>query len=117
MENYRIWARAANPNDTAPKTHSSTLFDTVAVYLAMSQEACQMETLGIQITDDGFTRIDPNGNKVRAAVSWKNLDAFRDLLTARLTGANFLERFNKFCGRTERGFFEFWQGATTEHIR
>jgi inosine-uridine nucleoside N-ribohydrolase len=87
IENYRIWSHAANPNDNAPQTHSSTLFDTVAVYLALTQDACQMEILGVRITDDGFTRIDPNGDKINAATAWNNLDAFRDLLVARLTGA------------------------------
>jgi inosine-uridine nucleoside N-ribohydrolase len=87
LENYRLWAKASNPADTAAASHSTVLFDTVAVYLACAQDFCRMETLGMRITDDGFTRIDPQGNRVNAATAWKDLDAFRDLLVARLTGA------------------------------
>lgn len=88
LENYRIWL--AHPNgqgDTkAAETRSSTLFDTVAVYLAFDQSLCNMETLGIRVTDDGFTRIDPEAKKVSIAASWKNLGAYEDLLVARVTG-------------------------------
>jgi inosine-uridine nucleoside N-ribohydrolase len=85
IENYRIWSRAGNGHDDAER-HSSTLFDTVAVYLAMSQEFCQMERVGVRVTDDGFTIIDPQANLVTAATAWKNLDGFRDFLVTRLTG-------------------------------
>jgi hypothetical protein len=71
--------------DIAYGTRSSVLFDTVAVYLAFTQELCKMEKLGIRVTDDGFTRIDDQAKKVNAAVEWKNLDSYRDLLVARLT--------------------------------
>jgi inosine-uridine nucleoside N-ribohydrolase len=86
IENYRIWSKAGNSHDDGAEHHSSTLFDTVAVYLAMSQDYCQMERLGVRVTDDGFTVIDPQANMVNAATAWKNLDGFRDFLVARLTG-------------------------------
>ena len=41
---------------------SSTLFDTVAVYLAVSQDLCTMETLGIRVTEQGEVLV-----RVRAA--------------------------------------------------
>ena len=82
IENYRIWAK----HGPAAEQHSSTLFDTVAVYLAFSQDLCTMEQLGVRVTPDGFTQLDPAGKKVTAATAWKNLDAFRDLLVQRLTG-------------------------------
>lgn len=89
LDNYRLWL--AHPNngkgDTKPaETRSSTLFDTVAVYLAFDQSLCTMETLGIRVTDDGFTKIDPAAKKVSVASSWKNLGAFEDLLVERVTG-------------------------------
>jgi inosine-uridine nucleoside N-ribohydrolase len=87
IENYRIWSKAGNSGSDAAEHHSSTLFDTVAVYLAVSQDFCQMERLGVRVTDDGFTVIDPQGNMVNAATAWKNEDGFRDFLTTRLTGA------------------------------
>jgi len=87
MENYRIWlATKKGPNDTQAEIRSTTLFDAVAVYLAFDQSFCNMETLGIRVTDDGFTKIDPAAKKVSVATSWKDIGAFEDLLVARLTG-------------------------------
>jgi inosine-uridine nucleoside N-ribohydrolase len=85
IENYRIWSQAGKFGDAA-QHHSSTLFDTVAVYLAMHQDFCRMERLGVRVTDDGFTVIDPQGTIVNAAMAWKNLDGYRDFLTTRLIG-------------------------------
>jgi len=88
MENYRIWlAQKKGPDDRQAETRSTTLFDAVAVYLAFDQSLCHMETLGIRVTDDGFTVIDPAAKKMSVATSWKDLGAFEDLLVARLTGA------------------------------
>ena len=81
MENYRAWC---SKKEDAER-HSSTLFDTVAVYLAFSQELCKMERVGLRVTDDGFTRIDEKAKPVNAAVEWKSLDGFRDMLVERLT--------------------------------
>jgi inosine-uridine nucleoside N-ribohydrolase len=85
IENYRIWSKANKAPDDAAEKHSSVLFDTVAVYLAISQDLCQMEKLGIRVTDDGFTRIDNKAKQMQVATEWKNLDAYRDFLIERLT--------------------------------
>jgi inosine-uridine nucleoside N-ribohydrolase len=85
VENYRLWA-AAKDNAKAADTRSSTLFDTVAVYLAFSNDLLGMENLGIRVTDDGFTKIDPEAKSMDVATSWKNMGAFEDLLVKRLTG-------------------------------
>jgi inosine-uridine nucleoside N-ribohydrolase len=84
IENYRVWSKATK--NASAERHSSTLFDTVAVYLAMRQDFCQMEKLGVRVTDDGFTVIDPQGSMVNAAMSWKDLEGFKEFLTTRLTG-------------------------------
>ncbi|MCX6903933.1 MAG: nucleoside hydrolase [Verrucomicrobia bacterium] len=81
IANYRAWS---SKKEEAER-RSSTLFDTVAVYLAFSQELCKMERVGLRVTDDGFTRIDEKAKPVNAAVEWKSLDGFRDLLVERLT--------------------------------
>ncbi|MDP3072876.1 MAG: nucleoside hydrolase [Opitutaceae bacterium] len=87
MENYRIWlAQKKGPDDPQAEFRSTTLFDAVAVYLAFDQSLCNMETLGLRVTDAGFTLIDPAAKKMSVATSWKNLGAFEDLLVARLTG-------------------------------
>ena len=87
IENYRLWSVAQNkgqPTKVADE-RSSTLFDTVAVYLAWTTELLKMETLGIRVDAEGFTRIDPAAKPVKVATEWKDLDAFRDLLVRRLT--------------------------------
>lgn len=45
VENYRIWA-AKNPKRA--ETASSTLFDTVAVYLAFSQKLCKRGSMSVE---------------------------------------------------------------------
>jgi inosine-uridine nucleoside N-ribohydrolase len=76
IENYRIWAK----NDKVDA--SSTLFDTVAVYLALPdpKPLLEMEELKIKVTGDGMTVIDPAGAKMSVATRWKDLDGYRDLL-------------------------------------
>lgn len=83
IENYRVWCgKEPQRADTA----SSTLFDTAAVYLAISQRLMVMEKLGIRITDDGMTVIDDGAKKISCGVDWKDLPAFEDFLVERLTG-------------------------------
>lgn len=85
IANYRIWSRRDNPTNDVADRRSSVLFDTVAVYLAISQDLCRMERLGLRVTDQGFTVPDESGRLVTAALEWKNLDGFRDWLVERLT--------------------------------
>jgi inosine-uridine nucleoside N-ribohydrolase len=86
MENYRVWlANGANPG--AIDVASSTLFDTVAVYLAFADELLVMKDLGVRVTDDGYTVVDEDAKRMRVAVNWKDMDAFEDFLVRRLTGS------------------------------
>ena len=89
MENYRVWLPAApfvDPNQDTTRI-STTLFDTVAVYLAASEDLVDMQTLPLRVTDDGYTVIDPaNGRPVRCAVGWKDLEAYEHLLVDTLLG-------------------------------
>jgi inosine-uridine nucleoside N-ribohydrolase len=87
MENYRAWAASSGEASlkALPETASSTLFDPVAVYLAFSHELCSMERIPLRVTDDGFTRIEASARTVLAALDWKNLGGFEDLLASRLT--------------------------------
>jgi inosine-uridine nucleoside N-ribohydrolase len=85
IANYRIWSTHKDKNNNVADHRSSTLFDTVAVYLAITQDLCQIERLGIRVTDDGFTRIDPAAKSIQVATQWKDLDGFRDFLVNRLT--------------------------------
>ena len=63
---------------------STTLFDTVAVYLAISQELVKMEELPLIVTDEGLTLIDEKGDKTNVATEWKELESFEDWLVERL---------------------------------
>ncbi|MHC4431065.1 MAG: nucleoside hydrolase [Planctomycetota bacterium] len=99
IENYRAWQkeglRRSDKNlgeaelnertDQRVNSRSSTLFDTVAIYLAMSTELVKMEELPIKVTDDGYTRIDDGGKVMKCATAWKDLGAFEDYLVDRLT--------------------------------
>ena len=80
IENYHIWLHGREEAGC-----SSILFDTVAIYLAFTEELLQMERLGIRVTDDGFTRVETDAPVVNCATEWKDLEAFKDLLVARLT--------------------------------
>ena len=86
IENYEIWFKAGNPQHPGKPDASSVLFDTVAAYLSFSNELTNIERLPIRVTDDGFTRIDPQGKMVECAMSWKELGAYEDFLVARFTG-------------------------------
>jgi inosine-uridine nucleoside N-ribohydrolase len=89
LENYRLWCPRAEwcAKDNQSDTRSSTLFDTVAVYLAFAHDLVTVERLGVRVSDDGMTVPDPAAAPLAWAASWKNLDGFRDLLTDRLLGA------------------------------
>jgi inosine-uridine nucleoside N-ribohydrolase len=87
IENYRLWADARKKQDrpSEAESRSSTLFDAVAVYLAFAEKLCAMETTGLRVTDDGFTRIELGAKQIRFAARWKDMSAFEDLLVERLT--------------------------------
>ena len=88
IENYRVWAEfnAAKSGKAASTiTASTTLFDCVAVYLAVSRDLCVMEKLNLRVDDDGFTREDPAARPMNVATAWKDLPAFETWLVQRLT--------------------------------
>lgn len=88
VENYRIWTEwntAHGQKGPDPAVASSTLFDCVAVYLAIQQDLCVMEDLPLRVDDQGFTREDPSGKVMHVATRWKDLPGFEEWLTKRLT--------------------------------
>jgi inosine-uridine nucleoside N-ribohydrolase len=87
IANYRAWAAAdKNLSANVAEDRSSTLFDTVAIYLAIRPELCVMEKLGIRVTDKGFTVIDSQAKQVTVATSWKDLGGYQEWIVERLTG-------------------------------
>jgi len=98
IENYRVWYKAGLKDrkdldeaglnrlvDEKLNSSSTTLFDTVAIYLAVSKQLVEMEQLHIRITDDGFTRVENGAKMVNCAVKWKDLDGYESWLVERLT--------------------------------
>lgn len=87
MENYCIWDKMfdADKFSLGYGKESSILYDTVAIYLAFSEELLKVEELGIKVTDDGYTVIDENAKKIRCATEWKNFSTFEDFIVERLT--------------------------------
>ena len=86
LENYRVWAKK---DFLEQLTESSVLFDTVAVYLALPgpKPYLHLEQLGINVTSDGMTIIDPAGARMSVATAWKDLDAYGDFLLKLLLSA------------------------------
>jgi inosine-uridine nucleoside N-ribohydrolase len=88
IENYQLWSAAqAKPGQTiVPPAKSTILFDTVAVFLAFSENWLTLEELPIRVTDDGYTRIEAGAKVMRVATQWKDRDAYRQFLVDRLAG-------------------------------
>ncbi len=79
VDSYQVWLRGKDDEGK-----SSILFDTVAVYLAFSEELLKIKELPVYITHDGFTRTADNAKKIRWALEWKDLEKFRQFLVTRL---------------------------------
>ncbi len=90
IENYTLWLPRASwlvPKPDLTRM-SSTLFDTVAVYMAHAQDLLVMEDLPLRVTDDAYTVIDEeNGRIVHCATGWKNLPVFEERLVQVITGS------------------------------
>jgi inosine-uridine nucleoside N-ribohydrolase len=89
IENYRIWCGHRNNDWYA---HGSTiLFDTLAVYLAFTEQHLVMEDHRLVIEDDGLTAINPKGKSVRCANDWTDLNAYHSFLVERLVNGNIVK--------------------------
>ena len=84
LANYRIWLDAVGAPAERLASRSTTLFDTVAVYLAYADSALTMETVSVSVDDAGFTRETPAGRSMRIATGWQDAAAFEALLLERL---------------------------------
>lgn len=83
LENYQVWVKETK-NDVDPKAHSTILFDTVAVYLAIENNFCKMEDLKISVDSRGYTVIDPKANAVSTATEWKDMQGYLNWMVERL---------------------------------
>jgi inosine-uridine nucleoside N-ribohydrolase len=88
VENYRLWCPRQETEVCDPAcaaVESSTLYDTVAVYLAFGRAFLRTETLGVRVTDDGLTLEDQTRPQLTWATGWTDLGGYEDWLTQRLT--------------------------------
>ena len=84
-ENFKIWAEKNDLTKLITEDKmTSILFDTVAIYLGFSEDLLNIEDLKIKVTKKGITKIRKKGNNIRCATSWKDIQAFKDLLVNRL---------------------------------
>jgi len=88
-DHYVIWKKKNKKNpkitpNSLKENQTSVLYDTVPIYLGFSEEFLNIEELPIEVTSMGLTKISENGNLIRCAISWKDLDAFKALLVDRL---------------------------------
>ena len=58
----------------------------LAPVFGCGQPRCVVEKLGIRVTDDGMTVIDPKAKAINVATNWKDLSACEDFLVERLAG-------------------------------
>jgi inosine-uridine nucleoside N-ribohydrolase len=88
VENSCLFAALAPWADYDDFTRrSSTLYDCVAVTLAHDESLVETERLRFDVTDEGYTAVDPEGAfDARVALRWRDLDAFEARLTATLLG-------------------------------
>jgi len=72
-------------NCTYYKTHTTSLYDTAAIYMAVCGDYnVIMEDHMLSIDDGGFTNDSPDGRLVHCAVYWKYKDMFYKFVTDRL---------------------------------
>ena len=88
IDAYRCWLeRPGHPKDKRWDINkgSTVLYDTAAIYLAISTDLFEIEKLGISVDDKGYTVIDRKAKKIDCALEWKDLNAFEDFLVSRFT--------------------------------
>ena len=85
IENYCIWApRVPWMRCDFFAVRSTTLFDSVAVYLAYDESFVETETVRFRVTDEGYTIRDDTGSTARVALRWSDRSAFERDLVQRL---------------------------------
>ncbi|MBN2133533.1 MAG: nucleoside hydrolase [Sedimentisphaerales bacterium] len=99
FQNYRLWyanglrgqrkdvdeADLRRQVDKKLNSSSSTLFDTVAIYLAVTRDLTEMKRLPIEVTDEGHTKVVEGAKMIDCAINWKDLGAYESWLVERLT--------------------------------
>ena len=77
IEDYKKWLTLGYHQEDG---YSSVQYDTQPVYMVLDNQLLQYEVLPLICDDDGFIRIDENGNAVNCALSWKDQTGFLNAL-------------------------------------
>jgi inosine-uridine nucleoside N-ribohydrolase len=86
LESYRVWLDESGSR-IPPDARSTILYDTVAVYLAFSQEYLEMKPLNISVDFTGHTRVRATGKQVLTALNWRSdldFQTFQRMIVSRL---------------------------------
>lgn len=85
MDTYHFWLEHESLGKRKlTKESTPVLFDTVAAYLVLSEDFLNIQALNLKVNSKGYTVIDESGKKVRCAVSWNHLEAYKKWLVERL---------------------------------
>lgn len=84
MAHYRQWLSALKAPADQLVRRSTTQYDAVAIYLAISEAGLEMEKLPIRVTDEGLTRLDETGRLMAVATGWRDRAAFDQMFIERL---------------------------------
>lgn len=87
LDSFAAWKSV---KATADLRESSTLFDTVAVYLAdpAGHPAIKLRQLHISVTSDGRTVVDPAGRLMDVATEWKDVGSLSEYVQKTLSLEN-----------------------------
>jgi inosine-uridine nucleoside N-ribohydrolase len=86
MDQYRLWNSRQTKHARDISRTSSTLWDTVAVYLVFDRSFCRMRDIKLRVTDEGITQPTADGKLTHVAMEWENLGAFHRLIADRISG-------------------------------
>lgn len=84
LEHYRHWLMALNAPADQLARRSTTQYDAVAIYLAITDHGLAMENLSMTVTDEGMTRLDEAGKPMQVATAWRDRAPFDRIFIERL---------------------------------
>ncbi len=84
LTHYRQWLNALKAPSDQLARRSTTQYDAVAVYLAITDDGLEMENLPISVTDEGITHINDGGKIMQVATGWRDRTPFDQMFIERL---------------------------------
>lgn len=84
LNHYRLWLEAVKASPDQLARRSTTQYDAVAIYLAITEDGLEMEPLPILVTDEGLIQIDDAGSPIVVATGWQDQTDFDQMFIDRL---------------------------------